>query len=77
MYPLCAMPVNVSAALKFTFCLLSCVFAKDLNFPHVYKLHQKNGFTCMLLGEIFELVYVFYTSFIVLREFKICLWDGV
>lgn len=29
-----------------------------LNLLHVYNLHQKNGFTCMLLGEIFELVYV-------------------
>lgn len=25
---------------------------------HVYNLHQKNGFTCMLIGEIFELMYV-------------------
>lgn len=23
---------------------------------HVYNLHQKNGFTCMLIGEIFELM---------------------
>lgn len=29
-----------------------------LNSLYVYNLHQKNGFTCMLLGEIFELVYV-------------------
>lgn len=28
------------------------------NNHYVYNLHQKNGFTCMLLGEIFELVYV-------------------
>uniref|UniRef100_A0A8C4S3H5 Autophagy-related protein 9 n=1 Tax=Erpetoichthys calabaricus TaxID=27687 RepID=A0A8C4S3H5_ERPCA len=28
----------------------------DLFFQRVYNLHQKNGFTCMLLGEIFELV---------------------
>lgn len=27
-----------------------------LNSDYVYNLHQKNGFTCMLLGEIFELV---------------------
>lgn len=31
-----------------------------LNVHYVYNLHQKNGFTCMLLGEIFELVYVSY-----------------
>lgn len=30
------------------------------NNHYVYNLHQKNGFTCMLLGEIFELVYVSY-----------------
>lgn len=29
--------------------LLNCSF-------HVYNLHQKNGFTCMLIGEIFELM---------------------
>lgn len=29
--------------------LLDCSF-------HVYNLHQKNGFTCMLIGEIFELM---------------------
>ena len=23
---------------------------------HIYNLHQKNGFTCMLIGEIFELM---------------------
>lgn len=28
---------------------LDCTF-------HVYNLHQKNGFTCMLIGEIFELM---------------------
>lgn len=34
------------------------IYRKFLNTHHVYNLHQKNGFTCMLLGEIFELVYV-------------------
>lgn len=29
--------------------LLDCSF-------HIYNLHQKNGFTCMLIGEIFELM---------------------
>lgn len=33
-------------------------FTIFLNVLYVYNLHQKNGFTCMLLGEIFELVYV-------------------
>uniref|UniRef100_A0A8C1PJM8 Autophagy-related protein 9 n=1 Tax=Cyprinus carpio TaxID=7962 RepID=A0A8C1PJM8_CYPCA len=36
--------------------------------PHIdfYNLHQKNGFTCMLLGEIFELVQlVFVVAFTV------------
>ncbi|MBN3273927.1 ATG9A protein, partial [Polyodon spathula] len=33
---------------------------------YVYNLHQKNGFTCMLLGEIFELVQlVFVVAFTV------------
>ncbi|KAJ8255324.1 hypothetical protein GJAV_G00203580 [Gymnothorax javanicus] len=33
---------------------------------NVYNLHQKNGFTCMLLGEIFELVQlVFVVAFTV------------
>ncbi|KAM6973042.1 autophagy-related protein 9A [Aplochiton taeniatus] len=31
-----------------------------LTSPHVYNLHQKNGFTCMLLGEIFELVQLLF-----------------
>ncbi|MCJ8730071.1 hypothetical protein PDJAM_G00113620 [Pangasius djambal] len=36
------------------------------NFCYVYNLHQKNGFTCMLLGEIFELVQlVFVVTFTV------------
>uniref|UniRef100_A0A672K5W5 Autophagy-related protein 9 n=1 Tax=Sinocyclocheilus grahami TaxID=75366 RepID=A0A672K5W5_SINGR len=31
---------------------------------YIYNLHQKNGFTCMLLGEIFELVQlVFVVAF--------------
>uniref|UniRef100_H2UNM9 Autophagy-related protein 9 n=1 Tax=Takifugu rubripes TaxID=31033 RepID=H2UNM9_TAKRU len=30
------------------------------NNRYVYNLHQKNGFTCMLLGEIFELVYLLF-----------------
>uniref|UniRef100_A0A8C4S449 Autophagy-related protein 9 n=1 Tax=Erpetoichthys calabaricus TaxID=27687 RepID=A0A8C4S449_ERPCA len=38
----------------------------DLFFQRVYNLHQKNGFTCMLLGEIFELVQlVFVVAFTV------------
>uniref|UniRef100_A0A1A8NR04 Autophagy-related protein 9 n=1 Tax=Nothobranchius pienaari TaxID=704102 RepID=A0A1A8NR04_9TELE len=32
----------------------------DLFFQRVYNLHQKNGFTCMLLGEIFELVQLLF-----------------
>uniref|UniRef100_A0A8C1QUQ0 Autophagy-related protein 9 n=1 Tax=Cyprinus carpio TaxID=7962 RepID=A0A8C1QUQ0_CYPCA len=37
-----------------------------LNIQNVYNLHQKNGFTCMLLGEIFELVQlVFVVAFTV------------
>uniref|UniRef100_A0AAX7U5K3 Autophagy-related protein 9 n=1 Tax=Astatotilapia calliptera TaxID=8154 RepID=A0AAX7U5K3_ASTCA len=31
-----------------------------LNTYYVYNLHQKNGFTCMLLGEIFELVQLLF-----------------
>uniref|UniRef100_A0A668TL15 Autophagy-related protein 9 n=1 Tax=Oreochromis aureus TaxID=47969 RepID=A0A668TL15_OREAU len=31
-----------------------------LNTSYVYNLHQKNGFTCMLLGEIFELVQLLF-----------------
>lgn len=34
------------------------------NNRYVYNLHQKNGFTCMLLGEIFELVYVSYRLYV-------------
>ncbi|KAM9354691.1 autophagy-related protein 9A [Pholidichthys leucotaenia] len=38
----------------------------DLLFQRVYNLHQKNGFTCMLLGEIFELIQLlFVVSFTV------------
>ncbi|XP_018581640.1 autophagy-related protein 9A [Scleropages formosus] len=38
----------------------------DLFFQRIYNLHQKNGFTCMLLGEIFELVQlVFVVTFTV------------
>ncbi|XP_006004355.1 autophagy-related protein 9A [Latimeria chalumnae] len=41
----------------------------DLFFSRVYKLHQKNGFTCMLIGEIFELIQfmfvVAFTTFLV------------
>lgn len=55
------------------------------NNHYVYNLHQKNGFTCMLLGEIFELVYVSYQHFFVvlkifyMRSFFLlavscCLW---
>lgn len=32
----------------------------DLFFQKVYNLHQKNGFTCMLLGEIFELIQLLF-----------------
>ncbi|XP_045081441.1 autophagy-related protein 9A [Coregonus clupeaformis] len=32
----------------------------DLFFQRVYNLHQKNGFTCMLLGEVFELVQLLF-----------------
>ncbi|XP_037098391.1 autophagy-related protein 9A [Syngnathus acus] len=32
----------------------------DLFFQRVYNLHQKNGFTCMLLGEIFELIQLLF-----------------
>ncbi|XP_063067615.1 autophagy-related protein 9A [Engraulis encrasicolus] len=38
----------------------------DLFFQRIYNMHQKNGFTCMLLGEIFELVQlVFVVAFTV------------
>ncbi|XP_006763428.1 PREDICTED: autophagy-related protein 9A isoform X2 [Myotis davidii] len=41
----------------------------DLFFSRVYNLHQKNGFTCMLIGEIFELMQflfvVAFTTFLV------------
>ncbi|XP_054652147.1 autophagy-related protein 9A isoform X2 [Dunckerocampus dactyliophorus] len=38
----------------------------DLFFQRIYNLHQKNGFTCMLLGEIFELVqFLFVVGFTV------------
>uniref|UniRef100_A0A3Q3G1Z4 Autophagy-related protein 9 n=1 Tax=Labrus bergylta TaxID=56723 RepID=A0A3Q3G1Z4_9LABR len=36
------------------------ISALFLNIHHVYNLHQKNGFTCMLLGEIFELVQLLF-----------------
>ncbi|XP_034051209.1 LOW QUALITY PROTEIN: autophagy-related protein 9A [Thalassophryne amazonica] len=32
----------------------------DLFFQRVYNLHQKNGFTCMLLGKMFELVQLLF-----------------
>ncbi|XP_029973421.1 autophagy-related protein 9A [Salarias fasciatus] len=32
----------------------------DLFFQRIYNLHQKNGFTCMLLGELFELVQLLF-----------------
>ncbi|XP_063789896.1 autophagy-related protein 9A isoform X2 [Pseudophryne corroboree] len=36
----------------------------DLFFSRVYNLHQKNGFTCMLIGETFELLqFIFVVSF--------------
>ncbi|KAM5124881.1 autophagy-related protein 9A-like [Mantella aurantiaca] len=36
----------------------------DLFFSRVYNLHQKNGFSCMLMGEIFELLqFIFVVSF--------------
>ncbi|XP_053554169.1 autophagy-related protein 9A [Bombina bombina] len=36
----------------------------DLFFSRVYNLHQKNGFTCMLMGELFELLqFIFVVSF--------------
>uniref|UniRef100_A0A8D0HCT9 Autophagy-related protein 9 n=1 Tax=Sphenodon punctatus TaxID=8508 RepID=A0A8D0HCT9_SPHPU len=36
----------------------------DLFFSRVYNLHQKNGFTCMLMGEIFELMqFIFVVAF--------------
>ncbi|XP_017511485.1 autophagy-related protein 9A isoform X1 [Manis javanica] len=41
----------------------------DLFFSRVYNLHQKNGFTCMLIGEVFELMQflfvVAFTTFLV------------
>ena len=42
--------------------ILTQIVLLFLNVHYVYNLHQKNGFTCMLLGEIFELVYVSYPS---------------
>lgn len=48
-----------STQIWFLICSVCKLF---LNNHHVYNLHQKNGFTCMLLGEIFELVYVFHSS---------------
>uniref|UniRef100_A0A3Q2Z7Y8 Autophagy-related protein 9 n=1 Tax=Hippocampus comes TaxID=109280 RepID=A0A3Q2Z7Y8_HIPCM len=42
------------------------LFRFSLTYFYVYNLHQKNGFTCMLLGEIFELVQlVFVVGFTV------------
>ncbi|XP_077176879.1 autophagy-related protein 9A isoform X3 [Paroedura picta] len=36
----------------------------DLFFSRVYNLHQKNGFTCMLISEIFELMqFIFVVAF--------------
>ncbi|CAL8273736.1 unnamed protein product [Merluccius merluccius] len=35
-------------------------FANYIPSFHVYNLHQKNGFTCMLLGEIFELIQLLF-----------------
>uniref|UniRef100_A0A3P8T7L7 Autophagy-related protein 9 n=1 Tax=Amphiprion percula TaxID=161767 RepID=A0A3P8T7L7_AMPPE len=49
--------VNMSTQIQF---LTSDAFTIFLNVHYVYNLHQKNGFTCMLLGEIFELVYLLF-----------------
>ncbi|XP_054826626.1 autophagy-related protein 9A isoform X2 [Eublepharis macularius] len=36
----------------------------DLFFSRIYNLHQKNGFTCMLISEIFELMqFIFVVAF--------------
>ncbi|XP_069473010.1 autophagy-related protein 9A isoform X1 [Ambystoma mexicanum] len=36
----------------------------DLFFSRVYNLHQKNGFTCMLIRELFELIqFIFVVAF--------------
>ncbi|GAA6073364.1 autophagy-related protein 9A, partial [Tachysurus ichikawai] len=60
---------------RISFLIISLVFFADrfkkvffnfCRFFYVYNLHQKNGFTCMLLGEIFELVQlVFVVTFTV------------
>ena len=42
-------PLHPSSERSLQAVLLDCSF-------HVYNLHQKNGFTCMLIGEIFELM---------------------
>ncbi|TNM95275.1 hypothetical protein fugu_016358 [Takifugu bimaculatus] len=39
---------------------LNCPLRRFHNNRYVYNLHQKNGFTCMLLGEIFELVQLLF-----------------
>lgn len=55
---------------------LRYIYRAFLNTHYVYNLHQKNGFTCMLLGEIFELVYVWRSTVfkvIVCLSEKVCL----
>lgn len=49
--------------------LLRYIYKVFLNVHYVYNLHQKNGFTCMLLGEIFELVYVSWPPEIIFLKF--------
>ncbi|CAL8290081.1 unnamed protein product [Gadus morhua 'NCC'] len=46
---------------RITLILLNDMVSEStLTLLHVYNLHQKNGFTCMLLGEIFELVQLLF-----------------
>uniref|UniRef100_A0A3Q1GZ79 Autophagy-related protein 9 n=1 Tax=Acanthochromis polyacanthus TaxID=80966 RepID=A0A3Q1GZ79_9TELE len=49
--------LNISTQIQF---VTSDAFTIFLNVHYVYNLHQKNGFTCMLLGEIFELVQLLF-----------------
>lgn len=63
---LARMPYSECLWIEFTeLWISSFVFTILLNIHHVYNLHQKNGFTCMLLGEIFELVYVFFRKSVI------------
>uniref|UniRef100_A0A3Q3K0I3 Autophagy-related protein 9 n=1 Tax=Monopterus albus TaxID=43700 RepID=A0A3Q3K0I3_MONAL len=62
--------MHVSEGAKYAFVIFP-------NINYVYNMHQKNGFTCMLLGEIFELVMCVFIQLLFVVGFTVFLANCV